>query len=132
MTRRELHELGQLQRQVMEALWRLDEGTVHDVRASLSSEKDHAYTTVLTVLQKLEKSGWITHRRAGRTYIWSAVHSREREGQSSLGKVIDRLFSGSAMVAFQHLLENDGLDGDDLLELRRMVEQKRREKGTSQ
>jgi predicted transcriptional regulator len=129
MPRRELHELGALQREVMETVWTLGEVTVHDVRAALPGAKDHAYTTVLTVLQKLEKAGWITHRREGRTYVWSALRTREREGRTSLGKVIDRLFEGSPMVAFQHLLEDDRLDGEDLLELRRLVERKRREKG---
>ena len=129
MTRRELHELGTLQRQVMEAVWGLGEGTVHDVRAAVTGDKELAYTTVLTVLQKLEKAGWIRHRKEGRTYVWSAARSREVEGQSSLGKLVDKLFQGSALVAFQHLLEDERLKADDLLELRRMVDAKRREKG---
>lgn len=84
------------------------------------------------MLQKLDKAGWITHRRDGRTYVWSAVRSREQQGQSSLGKVIDKVFQGSAMVAFQHLLEDERLDGDDLLELRRMVDEQRQKRSAEQ
>jgi predicted transcriptional regulator len=128
MTRRQLHELGSLQREVVEALWRLEEATVHDLLEALGTE--HAYTTVLSVLQKLEKAGWIGHRREGRTYVWHASRSREEEGKSSLGKIVDRVFGGNPRVAFEHLLEDDRLDADDLAALRRLVEEKRKEMGS--
>ncbi len=125
MPRKQLHELGSLQRDVVETLWRLGEGTVHDVLAALGS--DLAYTTILSVLQKLEKAGWLEHRREGRTYVWRAARSREQEGQSSLGKIVDRIFGGSPMVAFEHLLEDGRLEADDLDLLRRLVDEKRKE-----
>lgn len=127
MVRKQLNELGSLQRQVMEALWSLEEATVHDLREALATE--HAYTTVLSVLQKLEKAGWVGHRRDGRTYVWRAERSREEEGQSALGKLVDRLFAGDPMVAFEHLLEDGRLDADDLGELRELIEKKRKELG---
>lgn len=125
MTRRRLHELGSLQREVMEVLWKLREGTVHDLLEALAT--DHAYTTVLSVLQKLEKAGWIGHRRAGRTYVWFPERTREEEGQSSLGKIVDRVFGGNPMVAFEHLLEDERLEAGDLAALRELVDRRRKE-----
>ena len=68
MTRKSLDELGALQRRVVEVLWGRGEGTVHQVVDSLVDDqgKKPAYTTVLSVLQKLEKAGWVEHRREGR------------------------------------------------------------------
>ena len=127
MTRRELHELGELQRAVIEVLWGLGEGTVNDVRGALRRE-ELAYTTILTVLQKLQKAGWVDHRKEGRSYVWRAAESREAVGRSSIGKFVDRVFSGSPRVALEHLLEDDRLDSADLEALQQLIDAKRRGK----
>ena len=46
----------------LRALWQLGEGTVHDVRRVLSKERVLAYTTVMTLLDRLEKRGCATRR----------------------------------------------------------------------
>lgn len=129
MPQRPFHELGKLQRSVMELLWQRGEATVHQVRDDLAarSERSPAYTTVLSVLQKLEKAGWVTHQSQGRTYLWSAARSRESEGKSSLGSYIDRVFRGDPLLLMQHLLDDERLGTDELDALRSMVEQRRKE-----
>jgi len=58
MDNNSIDSLGELQRAVMEAIWEMGEASVHDVREVLARRKKLAYTTVLTVMQKLEKAGW--------------------------------------------------------------------------
>ena len=109
----------------MEVLWRQGEASVHDVRDALTADdQTPAYTTVLTVLQKLEKAGWIGHRRDGRTYIYDARRTREQEGATSLRSFIDHVFRGDPLVAFQHLISDDSLQEDDLATLRLMIDRK--------
>jgi len=127
MTRKPLHELGDLQRRVMEILWEEGRGSVHRVRELLGGDPAPAYTTVLSVLQKLEKAGWLGHEKDGRTYIYLPSHSREEEGVASLGKYIERVFRGDPLRMFQHLLEDDRLGEDDLRALERMIDAKREE-----
>ena len=124
-----LHEIGELQREVMEIVWSRGEASVHDVRAALKRDRPPAYTTVLSVLQKLEKNGWLRHRRKGRTYLYRARRSREQEGRSSLEEVVARVFASDPMAAFQHLLSDPSLDEGDLDALRRMIEERERELG---
>ncbi len=126
MTRKRLDELGSLQQVVMEALWEQGEATVQDVRAALKGRKRPAYTTVLSVLQKLEKTGWVKHRAQGRAYVYSPQRSREQEGSSSLWKFVDGVFRGDPMVLFQRLIEGDRLDDADLAALRKMIDAKRK------
>jgi len=112
----------------MELLWERGEATVHDLRDALAATgRDPAYTTVLSVLQKLERAGWVGHRKEGRTYVYSAESSRAEEGTSSLGKFIDRVFRGDPKLLFQHLLEDDRLGSEDLEQLRRMIDDRRDE-----
>ena len=127
MSSKRLHELGALQREVLEILWRLERASVAEVRAALSRPTPAAYTTVLSVLQKLEQQGWVEHRRDGRSYVYSALRSREKEGGRSLRQLVEGVFASDPLAAFQHLLRDSELDGSDLESLQRMIAMKQQE-----
>jgi predicted transcriptional regulator len=122
-----LDDLGQLQRAVIEVVWELGEASVHQVRKRLSSKKKLAYTTILTAMQKLEKAGWLRHRTKGKSYIYLPTRTREEAGASSVHKFMERMFDGDALLMFQHLMRQSKLSDDELGELRKMIDQKRKE-----
>ena len=128
MTPRRLDELGSLQQAVMEVLWLKGEATVEQVRTALGGEKQPAYTTVLSVLQKLEKASWVGHRAEGRAYVYSAARSREQAGVNALWKFVDGVFRGDPLLLFEHLIDGDRLDDGDLTALRKMIDEKRQDK----
>jgi len=138
-----LDDLGQLQRAVIEVVWELGEASVHQVRKRLARKKKLAYTTILTAMQKLEKAGWLRHRTQGKVYIYTPTRTREEAGANSVHKFMERMFDGDALLMFQHLMERM-FDGDALLmfqhlmrqsklsekelgELRKMIDEKRKE-----
>src|SRR5580698_5706917 len=106
MARGSIDKLGALQKAVMEAVWDLGEATVQQVRDRLGREPLPAYTTVLSVMQKLEKAGWLSHTAEGRSYLYRPVRSREEAGASSLRTFVERVFRGDPLLLFQHLLED--------------------------
>src|SRR6516165_3223898 len=122
MARGSIDKLGALQKAVMEAVWELGEATVQQVRDRLRREPLPAYTTVLSVMQKLEKAGWLSHRAEGRSYIYTPIRSRAEAGASSLRTFIDRVFRGDRLLLFQHLLEDEQLSEDDLKTLQTMID----------
>ena len=122
-----LDDLGELQRAVIEVVWELGETSVHQVRKQLALKKKLAYTTVLTALQKLEKAGWLRHRNEGKTYIYLPTRTREEAGASSVRKLLERIFDGNALLMFQHLMRQSKLSDEELKELRKMIDEKRRE-----
>ena len=69
--------LGELERAVMEVLW--DRGTPAAVRdvASALAERELAYTTVMTVLARLAKKGFVRRQRDGRAWRYEPENSRE-------------------------------------------------------
>src|SRR3954447_20482144 len=70
--------LGDLERDVMAQLWAAPEPlTVRQVCDRLSRERDLAYTTVMTVLDRLAKKGVVTQERADRAYRYAPTQSRE-------------------------------------------------------
>ena len=127
MSSKLLDDLGELQRAVIEVVWELGEASVHQVRKQLALKKKLAYTTVLTALQKLEKAGWLRHRNEGKTYIYIPTRTREEAGANSVQKFMERIFDGNALLMFQHLMRQSKLSDNELQELRKMIDEKRRE-----
>ena len=124
-----LDDLGQLQRAVLEIVWERREASVHDVRKQLGRDgKRLAYTTVLTVMQKLEKAGWLQHRAEGKSYIYTPKRSREEAGAGSVRQFLNRVFDGDALAMFQHLIRESDLSDAELGTLRKMIDEKRKER----
>ena len=128
MSKKLLDDLGKLQRSVLEIVWELGRASVHQVRDRLSRKKNLAYTTVLTAMQKLEKAGWLRHRTEGKSYIYLPTRSREEADASSVRKFMERVFDGDALLMFQHLMRQSKLSDEELQVLRKMIDEKRKER----
>ena len=126
MSGKSLDDLGKLQRAVIEVIWELGEATVHQVRGQLSRNKKLAYTTVLTVMQKLEKAGWLRHRTEGKSYVYLPNRSREQAHAKSIRRFMKRVFDGDSVLMFQHLMLDDNLSDKELREIRKMIDKKRK------
>lgn len=125
---RSFNTLGELQKSVMEALWALGDASVQAVRDKLDRGNELAYTTVLSVLQKLEKLGWVRRRREGRSHVYRPARSRDEEGVRSVRKIVEDVFGGDRLRLFQHLIDDERLSSDEIKALRDMIARRRREK----
>ncbi|MCL2004871.1 MAG: BlaI/MecI/CopY family transcriptional regulator [Planctomycetaceae bacterium] len=130
MNAHELNALGGQQRRVLEIVWQRNGATVHDVLAELNANTDTplAYTTVLATMQKLEKTGWLTHEPAPdncRTYLYKATRSRSGAIGDALRKFADTFLGGSKTLLFQHFVDDTGLNEDELAEIRKMIAEKK-------
>ncbi|WP_371497799.1 BlaI/MecI/CopY family transcriptional regulator [Kitasatospora sp. NBC_00374] len=73
-----VRQLGELENDIMTRVWQWNRPvTVREVLLDLQSERDIAYTTVMTVLDKLYRKGWLRREQAGRAYRYEPVSSRE-------------------------------------------------------
>ncbi|MFH1738261.1 MAG: BlaI/MecI/CopY family transcriptional regulator [bacterium] len=125
MVRKTIDDLGELQKAVMESIWEQGEATVRQVRDKLKRRKPLAYTTILSIIQRLEKAGWVKHRVEGRTYVYQPTHSRNQEAGRSLKQFIARIFHGDTRVVLQHILDDEDLSSEELEELRELVNKKK-------
>ena len=85
----------------LRALWGLGEGSVRDVR-KVMVKRELAYTTVMTVLDRLEKRGGVTRKKRGRSFIYAPKLSRETIRKYAVKELVDAFFDGSeeALVQF--------------------------------
>ena len=69
--------LPPLELECLKALWSLGEASVKDVQAALVRDRKLAYTTVMTILERLARKGGVMRRKSGRAYLYSPRLSRE-------------------------------------------------------
>ena len=91
-----------LELECLRALWGMGEGSVRDVR-KVMVKRDLAYTTVMTVLDRLEKRGGVTRRKSGRSFIYAPKLSRETLRKLALKELVDGFFDGSEDSLRQYL-----------------------------
>jgi BlaI family penicillinase repressor len=91
-----------LELECLKAVWTLGEANVRSVRETLSTRRTLAYTTVMTLLDRLARKGAVKRRKSGRAFLYSAVLSRERLREAAVKQLIDSLFEGSeeALLAY--------------------------------
>jgi predicted transcriptional regulator len=108
---------GELQSQVMAILWRLERGTVEDVRRALPSRHRGAYTTVQTTMQRLCDRGLLERAKEGHAFVYSPALSEAEY----LSLSVERAFAGASRDARHAALAQliGSLREDELAEVRR-------------
>lgn len=99
--------LGDRELDVMAVLWELGDGTVAEVRERLPA--DLAYTTVLTILRKLEAKGLVRHTVEGKAHRYIPRVAQKNARRTVLGRLIDKLFDGSPEQLLAHLVDDHDL-----------------------
>ena len=93
--RRSVLDLAPLELDCMNTLWPLGEGTVRDIRDRLAAHRPRAYTTIMTIMDRLARKGIVERRKAGRAYIYRPHLTAQEARAQALGQLIDGFFSGS-------------------------------------
>jgi predicted transcriptional regulator len=127
VTRPKIQRLGDLQLKIMKRLWACREASVADLHQQLQDEKELAYTTVATVLRKMELRGLVKHRLEGRSFFYRAAVGEEAVTRGMADHFINRLFEGSLTDVVSHLLSTREVSRDELAELERLIAQRKRE-----
>src|SRR5687768_15307751 len=100
--------------EIMDILWRLGEASVREICDALAEKKRPAYTTVQTIVQRLEQKGALRRtRKIGNALMFEPAVTRK----SAYRRVVDdllSLFGGSAQPVVAHLLETGKLTLKDL------------------
>ena len=80
----------------LNALWELGEGNVEEVRLCVSRSRPLAYTTVLTLLDRLSRRGAVSRRKEGRGFRYQPSIDRGKLRRLALAQFLDHHFNGSS------------------------------------
>jgi predicted transcriptional regulator len=120
--------LGDLQLQIMKVLWDKRESTVSAVFESVGRERALAYTTIATMLRKMEARGLVAHRVEGRTFVYRATVDAEAVTSNMSGHLLDRLFQGSLSDLVSHLLNTREVSREELAKLEKLIAERKKSK----
>jgi len=110
--------------QVLGVLWEAPGLTVREVRERFSDGKARAYTSVLSVMQVMERKGLLSRRRPekGSADLWTAAVRRDEVSRPLLRRLMDQVFGGRPSMVMQHLLDAKSVDREEVAEIRRLLE----------
>jgi BlaI family penicillinase repressor len=117
-------KLSKLELQIMDALWRLGPCSVREIQESFSAKKRPAYTTVQTMVYRLEVKGALRRtKKISTAFIFEAVVSREAAERRLIDDLLG-LFGGRSRPIVAHLIESGSLTLDDIREAEKALLEK--------
>jgi predicted transcriptional regulator len=121
--------LGDLEAEVMDAVWAGGEVTVRDVQRRLTRRRPIAYTTVMTTLARLARKRILTRRKVDGAYVYAPAVTREQLAGAVTDTVVDGLLDGFGPATVSRLLDRlQREDPERLDELARLIEARRRQR----
>lgn len=120
--------LSNLELDVMRLIWRDKEVIVPDLHRELESDRGLSYSTVKTIVDRLEEKGAIGRIRTyGRTILYGPLIEEQTLARPMVADLVRRLFGGEARPMISHLLDESALSPEDLAWLEAEIARKRKE-----
>ena len=124
---RRTYRLGNLQLKILKFLWDREAASVADVYDAVGQRAGLAYTTMATMLRKMEARGLVKHRSEGRRFIYQAAVKPDAVSRSMADDLLERLFEGSLADMLSHLLAHREVSRDELAKLERLIAERKKE-----
>ncbi len=125
MPRTQSATLTEAELRIMQVLWEKQSATVQQVLEALPTAKPLAYNSVLTIVRILEKKGYVRHVKDGRAHIYLPLIDQKEATQSEIGHLVNRFFQNSRELLVLNILEDEGLDAEELKRLRELLDEGR-------
>ena len=118
-----------LELEILKVLWEEAPLSVRDVRGRLESEAQRTLThsSVITMLNIMVRKGFLRRQKEGKAFLFSPKVAKENVSGGFVGDLLSRVFNGSPAAMVLNLLETTDLDGEELAELRRLINRKAKE-----
>lgn len=107
--RHSILDLAPLELECLSVLWPLGEGTVRDIHRALAASRPRAYTTVMTIMDRLEQKGIVARRKVGKAFRYRAMLSAEEARLKAVEKIVQGFFDGSPEALAAHLSSQGGV-----------------------
>ena len=106
--RKSILDLAPLELECMNMLWPLGEGTVRQVQQRLARSRPRAYTTIMTIMDRLARKGIVSRHKVGRAYLYRPNLTAEQARAHAVEQVVEVFFNGSAEALAAHLASGLG------------------------
>jgi len=107
--------------EVARLLWEIGPATVRQTFEALPKGRKMDFSTVQTYLRRLEKKGYATSTLDGRIRVYAARAKARTVIRETVDDLVQRLFGGETFPLVRHLVEDRGIDSEELAELRKLI-----------
>lgn len=114
-------QLSEVQLAVMRALWAEGQATTATVHEHMGVPRSLAYTTVATLLSRLEKRGLVRSHKSGRERVFEPLVTETEVRQHMVSDLVSRLFRGDPRLLVSHLVADGDFDAEDLKTVRQLL-----------
>lgn len=126
MSRKEPVRLTRFELEIMDLVWSLGEASVREIQEAIPEDGRPAYTTVQTIIQRLEQKGAVRRtRKVGNALMFEPVITRKSVYRRLIDELVE-LFGGSGQPVVAQLLESGHLTLEDLKALEKNGEKLRK------
>lgn len=115
--------LTEVELEIMKVVWELERCTVREVYETLREQKRIAYTTVMTMMNILEKKGHLSKQKQGRAFIYEPVRAKSQVISSMVDDFVGRVFDGAARPLLLNLVKDHKITQKDLEEISKLIEE---------
>lgn len=117
------YDLGNAELQILKTLWESGPVTVRDVLTTLHTQgRRVAYTTVQTLLTRLEQKGYVTSNKSDLAYVYRAKLTRDRVTRSRLKTLVRQLYDGAAGPLVLQLIKSEQFTSDEIEQLQHLID----------
>jgi len=121
MRRRTLSRLGETEMEVLRHVWAMGEASVADVHSTILKERAVAYTTVMTVMRKLARKGFLHCDSTGSRYLYTPGRAPTQVRQELVQDLINQVFQGSASALVQTLVRSERIPPGERAEIQELL-----------
>jgi len=119
--------LTEAELRLMDVLWEKGPATVQQILDALTAKPALAYNSVLTTIRILEKKGYVRHIKDGRAYVYEPLLGRKEATRFAVRHLVSRFFGNSDEMLVLNILEDRGVNDEELKRLRELLERGKEE-----
>jgi BlaI family penicillinase repressor len=109
--------------ELLEVLWRRGRATAREVTEALADQRGWAYSTVKTMLERLDEKGLVSRERDGRSWVYAAAVSPSEARRTAWQRFVDKAFGGAMDPALRFLVKDAQLSPAEKEALRALLEE---------
>jgi predicted transcriptional regulator len=112
--------------EILQVAWDAEQGaTVSEIWEAIAGTREVARTTILNLVDRLEKRGWLSRRKVGGVYRYMPTVDRATAASHVAAGFVDAFFSGSASDLVMSLLGSQRISPEEVEQLRALLAKQR-------
>ena len=119
-------ELFESEWAILQVVWEKEPCTAPDVQEALISQKNWAYTTVKTMMDRMVKKGLLEVEKIRNLHLYRSSVTQKQARKSEIARTIKRAFEGAISPMMQFLVENEDIPDAEIEKLEKLIKAKKK------